>query len=516
MKMNFGIVVLLFVLCLLTRESFAQGGVSLWTNRFNGTGSNNDEAKAVASDLYGNVVIAGTSVDAGNSSPKFAIIKCSSMGTPLWTNRYHGDVVSALGVDVSGNGNVYVVGNTYRPTSGGRDFVTLAYSSSGIPLWTNTYQNRTDGIGSDLATALAVGGNGNIYVTGYSSETNSTRTAYATIAYSSSGVPLWTNRYTGSTSTLVGSGAYAIAVGANGNVYVTGLSQGDHFTDYATIAYSSDGAVLWINRYGGGVCPDQAKSIAVDNETGNVYVTGYSDFLVDGNPDYVTIGYSSSGLALWTNRLYSSGRNIPVAMAVGANGDVIVTGSSSNAFSGNDFSTIAYSSLGVPLWTNRYNGPANAGDAPYGMALDKSGNIFVTGYSAAIETGNDYVTLAYSSEGVPLWTNRYNRSLNYLDIAQAVTVDGDGNVVVTGRSDSNGFNNSHDFVTIKYAGQSPSPIPIEVQKAGAEIVLTWLDARFELQSAPSATGTYTNVLGAASPYTNASPDWQQYFRLKAN
>jgi hypothetical protein len=507
MRTNFGIVVILSVLCLLARESFAQGGVSLWTNRFNGSGNNNDEAKAVATDSYGNVFIAGTSVDAGNSSPKVAIIKYSSTGMPLWTNRYEGDAVSALTVDVRGNGNVYVVGNTYRLTGGGRDFVTLAYSGSGIPLWTNAYRNRIDGVGSDLATALAVGVNGDIYVTGYSVETNKTYYSYATVAYSNQGVPLWTNRYSGSANPLGGGNAYGIAVGTNGSVYVTGASQGDYYSDYATIAYSSSGAVLWVNRYGGGVCPDQAKAIAVDNETGNVYVAGHSDFQVNGRPDYVTIAYSGLGLPLWTNRHVNSGDDKPVAIAVGPNGDVIVTGSSSNGPS-MDFLTIAYSSSGTLLWTNRYNGPA-----PYGMGLDKHGNIFVAGYSSGAGNGNDYITIAYSSEGVPLWTNRYGGS--YDDIAQAVAVDGAGNVFVTGRLDSNGFR-SHDFVTIKYAGQSPSPIPIEMQKAGTETVLTWLDARFGLQSAPFATGPYTNVLGATSPYTNAPTSRQQYFRLKAN
>ena len=39
------------------------------------------------------------------------------------------------------------------------------------------------------------------------------------------------------------------------------------------------------------------------------------------------------------------------------------------------------------------------------MAVDASGNVVVTGYSG---DGPDYVTIKYSSAGVPLWTNRYN------------------------------------------------------------------------------------------------------------
>jgi hypothetical protein len=45
---------------------------------------------------------------------------------------------------------------------------------------------------------------------------------------------------------------------------------------------------------------------------------------------------------------------------------------------------------------------------------------------------------------------------------------------------------------------------------------TWTNASFGLQSAPAAEGTYTNIGGATSPYTNVFSDTQRYFRLKLN
>ncbi|MGD0815264.1 MAG: choice-of-anchor tandem repeat GloVer-containing protein [Verrucomicrobiota bacterium] len=45
------------------------------------------------------------------------------------------------------------------------------------------------------------------------------------------------------------------------------------------------------------------------------------------------------------------------------------------------------------------------------------------------------------------------------------------------------------------------------------VVLTWNNGSFALQSAPSLTSTFTNVPGAASPWTNATTGTQQFFRL---
>ena len=69
------------------------------------------------------------------------------------------------------------------------------------------------------------------------------------------------------------------------------------------------------------------------------------------------------------------------AMAVDSSNNVIVTGYSAGSEGDYDYATIKYSSAGVPLWTNRYNGPANSEDEPIAVAVDGSNNVIVTGYS---------------------------------------------------------------------------------------------------------------------------------------
>jgi hypothetical protein len=91
---------------------------------------------------------------------------------------------------------------------------------------------------------------------------------------------------------------------------------------------------------------------------------------------------------------------------------------------------------GIPLWTNRYDGPGNYLDEAGAVAIDSSGNVFVTGYSHGSSNFGDldYATIKYSSAGVPLWTNRYDGPENFFDHSRAVAVDRSGNVFVTGWS----------------------------------------------------------------------------------
>ena len=303
-----------------------------------------------------------------------------------------------------------------------------------------------------------------------------------------------------------------MAVSANGRVFVTGRSKntGSGY-DYATIAYSASGALLWANFYDGPSSGDDyARAIAAD-ASGNVFVTGYSTNTVGGY-DYATVGYSNTGVPLWTNRYNApaNGNDYAQALVVDGSGNVFVTGYSLGVGSGNDYATLAYSGAGVPLWTNRYNGGSD--DYAVALGVDFEGNIFVTGYSTG--TANyDYLTVAYSNAGSLLWSNRFNGPANDNDFATALAVDGSGNVIVTGYSWTSGGGYSYyDYATIKYSSSIRAYLAIE--SLGNQVVLRWTNASFHLQSAPAMSSSFTDVLGATSPYTNLLTHSNEYFRLR--
>src|SRR5215813_13374382 len=100
----------------------------------------------------------------------------------------------------------------------------------------------------------------------------------------------------------------------------------------------------------------------------------------------------------------------------------------------------AHAQGGIPLWTNGYNGPTNTYSVAKAVAVDGSGNVFVTGY-LAVGNGSDFdfVTIKYSNAGTPLWTNRYAGSGDGWDDPSGIAVDSKGDVIVTGISDHSGY-----------------------------------------------------------------------------
>ncbi len=478
--------------------TLAETGVPLWTNRYNGPVNANDQAFAVAVDGSGNVFVTGSS--RGSSSYDYATVAYSGAGMPLWTNRYDGlgkhDYAAAIAVD--GNGNVFVTGSSEDDFNfifgDPGDYVTMAYSGAGVPLWTNHYNGP--GNSADSASAVAVDGGGNVFVTGYSYDSGGVSAAYATIKYSGMGVPLWTNRYNG--PGYYGDRANAIAVDGSDNVFVTGSSF-DSYTSsgYATIKYSGAGVALWTNRYDAGDY-GSANAVAVD-KSGNVFVTGYSA------NDFVTIKYSSAGEPLWTNRYDGPGisDDQAQAVAVDGNGNVIVAGYTADEITTSDFLVIKYSGSGVPVWTNRYNGPGNYEDRAKAVAVDSSGSVFVTGQSAGSASSYDYATIKYSSAGVPLWTNRYNGPANRDDLPggkQSLALGPDGSVYVTGSTDGDsGGNTYHDFATIKYIS-----VPVLTLKpdgsGGFFLSVNGVsNVTYRLQRAPTVAGPWSDLATNTAP-----------------
>ena len=372
----------------------------------------------------------------------------------IWIAEFNGtgnsaDLSHSMAIDQSGN--TYVTGESYT-TTGNYDFVTIKYDSNGDTAWIKYYNGPSNN--RDVGRAIIVDAVGYIYVTGESY--GSGDYDIATIKYNSDGTQQWVTRYNGPANGADGSSA--IAVDTSGNVYITGYSDGDaspvfRQDDYITIKYNSSGTEVWAIRYDGpGNFHDVPNAIALDKNN-NVYVTGGSSGS-GTRYDYTTIKYNSAGAQLWIANYNGPANYDDIAndIAVDESGNVYVTGSSDGSSSDNpDYATIKYNTDGVQQWLARYDGPGGGDDA-YAIALAESGDLYVTGESKnpVAQTTYDYLTIRYNAfTGDTVWTARYNGTANGNDIPLSLISDKSGNAYVTGYSEGSGTNN--DYTTLKYS-----------------------------------------------------------------
>ncbi len=457
--------------------TLGEGGPVAWLRRYNGPANGADSPVAVAVDGAGNVYATGSSAGNGTGDD-FATIKYDSSGKRLWIARYNGvsnsyDRAHALVVDRAGN--VYVTGESDNPAPGtATDYLTIKYDVSGDPLWVARYEGMAGS--PDTANAIAVDDSGNVYVTGYSiGPSTPSSWDYVTVKYDASGSQLWVARYNGpgSNSDM----PFALAVDGAGNAYVGGESYGGGSTniDYALVKYDASGNQVWVARHPGtGNSRDTIRAVAVDG-AGNVYVTG-TCYNFPTSEDYVTIKYDKNGNQLWLAG-YDGGKSDDdwaQSLALDASGNVYVTGYSRGEGSGaaHDYATVKYDAWGHQLWVRRYDGTAHGIDHAWSIALDRARNVYVAGDSPGIGTASDYVTLKYDTDGASLWEARYNGPANGADGASRLVVDGQGDLYVTGSSA--GVGTAGDYFTIKYSQPGPGAgrVPGQPGWPGAPLTVT--------------------------------------------
>src|SRR5262249_9875354 len=112
------------------------------------------------------------------------------------------------------------------------------------------------------------------------------------------------------------------------------------------------------------------------------------------------------------------------------------------------FLTAKYSPAGDLLWAAGYDGPGFGADRPRAIAVDRAGNVVVTGPSHGGRSALDYATIKYDRDGKQLWVARYDDPIQSDDSSSDVSIDMLGNVLVTGNSKRD--TEHTDCATVKY------------------------------------------------------------------
>jgi hypothetical protein len=424
-----------------------------WSSFYDGAANFDDFGGMIGRDAAGNTYLGGTAyINETNGNTDIVLNKIDANGNFVWTRTFNGsanykDGLIDMAVDAAGN--VFLAGYSYStPTSGNLnsyDYVTLKYDTGGNLLWSKTYA-KTDGY-DDLPNSLKIDAGGNVYVTGYSWDTN-VFADFATVKYDANGNQIWAKRF----STVQGDAGSEVEVDAGGNVYVTGISQNGAqggSEDVFTIKYDSAGNQLWTNRYNSPVNDsDEGFEVEID-AAGNVYVLGVVRDLDNPTETFMQKINGTSGATAWTKTFLvpnSFDASIPTAMELDASGNIVIAGMTSlnaDEFYNVDIFTTKFDAAGNALWTKTYDGPAEEDyDGDTKLMLDAAGNIYV---GATVEgfANADMMIFKYSPDGAEVWRYKYGSPFfDYdffldwgADVAQTtMTLDANGNVYVAGTS----------------------------------------------------------------------------------
>jgi hypothetical protein len=326
-------------------KMYGSSGDLLWGFQI-GT-SENDGAYSVAVDNNGDIFSGGYTFQSlyGTYFGEYDIYinkLDGSSGELIWgyqTGTSTGDLASGICVDI--RGDVFTVGRTsgslYGPFKGGfcDIVVSKVNGSSGDLIW--GYQTGT--ASTDDAYSICVDSVGNVFIAGYSEGSldgvnSGSGDIYISKLDGSSGELIWAYQ----TGTKNEDCAYGIAVDSNGDVVVTGSTDGSLYVDstgqsdiFILKLDGTSGAFVWGYQTGTPYV-DSAASICVDGAD-NVFITGstcgsmYGE--LNGGKDIIVSKHdSSTGDLIWGYQAGTDFYDLGLGVALDATGNVVMAGES--------------------------------------------------------------------------------------------------------------------------------------------------------------------------------------------
>lgn len=234
----------------------------------------------------------------------------------------------------------------------------------------------------------------------------------------------------------ISTGVVAVAVGADGIVYITGTTGLSYNTDTFTAAISPNGTVLWSHIFNGANNGnDQASGIAI-GPGGNLYVSGNTAG-VNNYSNFLLLKYDLGTGALQNVTHLRAGPGISEAggpVAVDRSGNVFVAGSTTD--DGYDVTLLKFNAAGDLIWRRIWDGPANAPysqDSAKRLLLDPNGNPVVLIHGVMNDLQPDYVVVKYAADtGDIVWQATWGGRASESPVD--MEMDARGDFFVTGQA----------------------------------------------------------------------------------
>lgn len=395
-------------------------------------GSSNEGGRGITNDIFGNIFVTGfvVSTNFPTFNPGASFLQAANAG--------------------GANG-----------ANGWADAFVVKFNNAGVRQWATYY----GGTGDDRGEGVAADNLGNVYVVGGSSSPDmplqnlpgAYNQALAPISgsglhdvmilkFNNAGARLWATYYGGSDKDM----GMDVNTDNAGNVYITGFAGCNNFP-----LTNPGGTAYFQQNYGGGACD-------------NMQISG----------DAFVLKLNTANSVVWSTLLGGNGGDVGHGITIDNAGNIIVAGEAqstnfprlnpgapayyqnNNAGNGFLWGEVFITKFGPAynmLWSTYCGG--NYGDVAEDVAVDASGNIYVTGssastnfpivnlagaYNQAAQGGpngqfayGDAIIMKFSNAGALLWSTYYGGTST--DIGKSVIVDRCDNVYFTGHTASTGF-----------------------------------------------------------------------------
>ncbi|MEI8095522.1 MAG: SBBP repeat-containing protein [Spirochaetales bacterium] len=223
----------------------------------------------------------------------------------------------------------------------------------------------------------------------------------------------------------------------------------------------------------GTVATDTNYSAVSVDSSGNRYVVGYTSGILGGQPsvsgtsDVVVAKYNASGTLQWTklSGAADTGSSYGTAIAIDSSGNSYVTGNTTGNLDGQTYSGGIHAFIikrdvdGVWQWTKLLGAVGGFSTRGKGIAVDPTGNIYVTGYTnrtmdAVPKIGDqDAFVTKYNAAGMRQWTKLIGVAASTI-YGNALAVDTAGNSYIAGGSpvsiDGQSVTGARDVLVTKY------------------------------------------------------------------
>ena len=255
---------------------------------------------------------------------------------------------------------------------------------------------------------------------------------------------LWTRQICSTINAL--DWASGIAADGGGNVYVAGSTGGDlgganqGGVDAFLLKYDGGGTEQWVRQFGT-IKDDAATGIAVDS-SGNSFITGHTDGDLGGPPhgssDAFIIACDSGGTTQWSTQIGTGKYEWVAGIALDGSGNIYITGSTDGDLGGPnqggyDAFIAKFDSGGTVQWTRQMGSTDR--DYGQGIAVDGSGNSYIAGHTSGDLAGpnqgyHDAFIAKYDSAGTEQWRRQIGTTA--WDSADGIAVDASGNSYIAG------------------------------------------------------------------------------------